>query len=676
MATKGLQEKAEQLRKEIEYHNYRYYVLDDPIISDPEYDALFRELQKLEEKYPELKVSYSPTQRVGEKPSEAFYHREHSVPMYSLDNAFDLKEWEEYVHRIQRLLSGEYIEFWVEPKLDGLAVEISYDNGIFYAAATRGDGYIGEDITANIRTIRNVPLQLLNEVNMPAYLEVRGEVIMNIQDFHRLNKRQEEQNKKLFANPRNAAAGSVRQLDPNITASRPLRFYAYGIGMVTWGEGEESWNKQSDIIYGLKQLGFNVTPESTLCVSANEVADYYQNLHNIREKLPFEIDGIVSKVNSLEQQNRLGSTSRAPRWALALKFESMQAETIIEDIYVQVGRTGALTPVALLKPVNIDGATISRATLHNEDEIRNKDIRIGDRVIVQRAGDVIPEVVRSIKEKRIGLEEEFRFPERCPACGARVSRLQGEAAYRCLNLSCPQILLQGLIHFVSKSGLDIEGVGKKWIEQWVNKGLIKSPSDLFRLKESDLLPLERMGPKQAKNILNSIENSRKNVTLEKLISALGIRMVGSEIAKILAKYYRNLDELAQASKEELQEIEDIGPELADSIRSFFSNPQNQKLLEEFKEIGLWPESEVSKYKSEKETPLLDKKFIFTGTLSSMSRSQAQNKVEQLGGKVVSSVSGNVDYLIKGENSGSKLKKAEQLGVKVVDEQEFLSLISR
>jgi DNA ligase (NAD+) len=676
MASEEVRKRAEELRRQIEYHDHRYYVLDDPVISDQEYDALFRELQELEAEHPELDVPYSPTKRVGGKPSEAFAHRTHTIPMSSLDNAFDLDEWESYVQRIRRMLPEEEIRFWVDPKLDGLAVEVIYENGRYSAAATRGDGYTGEEVTANMRTVRNLPLQLMRQEGgkIPEYLEVRGEVVMYLDDFEELNRRQQERNRKVFANPRNAAAGSIRQLDPNVTAERPLRFQAYGVGQVRWsGQGGE-WTAQDRIMEGLRSLGLSIPPKAALCEDDREVAEYYKKLSTERFELPFEMDGVVAKVNDLRQRERLGSTSRAPRWALAIKFESMQAETVVEEIKVQVGRTGALTPVARLRPVNVGGVTVSRATLHNEDEIRSKDVRVGDTVVVQRAGDVIPEIVRPVQEKRTGSERSFEFPSACPVCGGEVRRLPGEAAHRCMNMSCPAKLMQELKHFVSKTGLDIEGLGVKWIERFVELGWLKTPADLFRLRKEDLVTLERMGSKLADNILHAIEEARRNATLERFISALGMRMVGWETARLLARHYRSLDELARAPQEELQRIEDIGPEIASSIRSFFHDPANLKLLEDFKRVGLWPESASRREGAEERGGLEGRKFLFTGSLQTMTRSRAKEMVEGAGGEVVGSVSGKLDYVVVGEEPGSKLDKARDLGLQTIGEDEFLKLV--
>ncbi len=674
MVPEKIKKRVEQLRKEIEYHNYRYYVLNDPVISDPEYDKLFKELLELEEKYPELKVPYSPTQRIGGEPAKEFKTRSHSIPMYSLDNAFGIEEWRSYVERIKKLLPGEKIEFWVDPKLDGLAVEVIYEDGKFVGAATRGDGFVGEDVTSNMSTIKNLPLQLFGDGDLPTYLEVRGEVIIFIEDFYKLNRKQAEENKKLFANPRNAAAGSLRQLDPKVTAQRPLKFYAHGIGLVKWKDGEDRWKTHSEAMESLKKYGFSITPESKLCLNEREVEEYYQQMEKRRREFPFQIDGIVCKVNDFDQQKRLGATARAPRWAIALKFKAIQAETILEDIVVQVGRTGVLTPVAILKPVSVGGVTITRATLHNEDEIKAKGLKIWDHVIVQRAGDVIPEVVRPVVEKRTGKEKDFVFPKTCPVCGSRVERLKGEVAYRCLNVSCPAKIKQGLIHFVSKAGLDIEGIGKRWIDIWVDKGIVKNFVDLFRLKKEDIINLERMGPKLADNMISSIKKAKEKATLDKLIAALGIRFVGEQTAKVLAEHFRDLDELANAKVEDFLKIKDIGPETANSIYSFFHNPENLKLIQEFKKIGLWPVSKEEE-KDKKSKKLEGKRFLFTGKLSSMTREEAKKVVEELGGIAVNNISKKVDFLVVGENPGSKLEKAKKLGVKTISEKEFLELIS-
>ncbi len=667
-------ERAKELRRIINYHNYRYYVLDDPEISDAEYDELFAELRELENRYPELGDPNSPTKKIGDEPLSEFAHREHRVPMYSLDNAFEPTEFDAFRQRLKRYLLEQDLEFWVEPKLDGLAVELIFEMGVLTAAATRGDGYVGEDVTANARTLRNVPLKLLSSSDLPDYLEVRGEVVITKQDFHRLNSRQAEKGIKGFANARNAAAGSMRQLDSGVTASRPLLFYAYGAGEVHWPEGRERWSRQSEIIAAFRDMGLATAPQGKFCVKRQEVLDHFEYIRSHRDDFPLEIDGVVLKVDSIAAQRKAGFTARFPRWALALKFPAQQAETVLEDIQIQVGRTGVLTPVAKLRPLTVGGATVSRATLHNKDEIRAKGLRLGDRVIVQRAGDVIPEVVRPLPEKRDGSEKEFVFPEECPVCGSRVVQLPEEVAVRCVNLSCPARLTQGLKYFVSKSGLDIEGLGKQWIEIFVDKGLVRSPADIFMLKKKDIIHLERMGDKLAENIIQAIERARQRVTMGRLLTALGIRLVGEQVGKLLESHFADLDELASASREELQAIPDIGPEIGISLREFFSNPDNLKTLERFRELGIWPRSESPNSNSREKESLNGKRFVLTGTLDSMSRREAKKEVEERGGRVVSTVSSRVDYLVAGANPGSKQKRAKELGVSTLGEEDFLRLL--
>ncbi len=677
MSLENIKKRIEELREIIEYHNYRYYVLDDPQISDAEYDRLFNELRELEQKYPQFASPYSPTKKVGGPPLKEFSSRPHSVPMYSLDNVFSKEEFYEYVTRIKRLLNGEDISFWVDPKLDGLAIEIIYEKGKYIGAATRGDGYIGEDVTEHVKTIKNVPLILRvgEDIAIPEYIEVRGEVVISKKDFLLLNKKQLEAGEKTFANPRNAAAGSVRQLDPKITATRPLKFFAYGIGVIRWGEDSLlEIRTQEEVMKFLFKIGFNIVPQARLCKNSNEVYEYFEYVDSNREEFEYEIDGVVAKVNSLEQQKRLGATARSPRWAIAIKFKAEQAETTLKDIIVQVGRTGVLTPVAILEPVEIGGAVVKRATLHNEDEILAKDLKIGDRVIVERAGNVIPEVVRPLKEKRTGKEKDFVFPEKCPVCGSDVVRFEGEVYHRCINVSCPARLKRGLAHFVSKAGLDIPGIGERWIDVFVDKGIIKDFADLFLIKKEDIIHLERMGDRLAENILNSIKKAKENATLKKFIAALGIRHVGEQTARMLADHFKSIDELSSASIEELQELKDIGPEVAKSIYTFFRAPENQKLLQKFRKIGLWPREE--KQEKEISSPIKDKKFVFTGKLENLTRSEAREMVVQAGGRVVGSVSKNVDFVVVGTDPGSKLNKARELGIKIIGEKEFMELINK
>ncbi len=736
----------EKLRSEIEFHNYRYYVLDDPVISDIEYDRLFRELQDLEARYPGLEDPSSPTRRVGARPSERFEQYVHALPMYSLDNGMSLAAWKDFVGRLERhfedrlkdglaatadgderlkdrfkrdireivresletgandlrgriektallysskaeevhgflnLLSQRtwsaipraLKEFWIDPKLDGLAVEVIYEDGVLVRAATRGDGVVGEDVTANMRTVRNLPLKMKKGAVFPRILEVRGEVVMRTRDFLKLNERQSEQGDKVFANPRNAAAGSIRQLDSRITATRPLRFFAYGIGRVQWQEGT-GWTTQQEIVHGLDELGFSIPPQARLCKTPEEVAGEFERLQDKREELPFEIDGLVAKLNSLDLQRFLGFTARAPRWALALKFPAHQAETVLKSIEIQVGRTGVLTPKAVLDPVTVGGVNVSNATLHNESFIREKDLKIGDHVLIQRAGDVIPEVVRVLTEKRTGAEREYQFPETCPVCGTEVVQASEEKKiWKCVNISCPAVLIQSIIHFVSRSGLDIEGVGRKWIEILVDRGLVRSPADLFDLTREELLSLDRMGPKLAENFVASIRQARERATLAQLLSALGIPHVGEETARLLASSYPDLDAVAAAGKEELESLPGISGKISEGIREFFENPANQEVLARFKAIGLWPRSREEKG-GRPPTPLRGKKFVFTGRLS-IPRSRAAEMVEQLGGEQSPSVSRKVDYLVAGEDSGSKLDKAGKLGVTILDETQFFTLI--
>jgi len=658
--------RVQELRKLIEYHNYRYYVLDDPEISDPEYDELFRELIDLENEYPQLKDPSSPTQKIGDKPLTEFKEFKHTLPMYSLDNAFSKQELEEFCQRIYRLLPGTKLDFWVEVKLDGLAVEVVYEQGQFVRGGTRGDGQVGEDVSANLKTIKNLPLRLF--APFPEYLEARGEVILLKEDFYRLNQEQITKGEKPFANPRNAAAGSLRQLDPKVTAARPLRFFAYGLGQM---QGME-FSTQEEVYFGLKKMGIPVVPEARKCNNPEEIIAYFEEIKNKREQLPFEIDGIVVKVNSLALQQRLGFTARAPRFALALKFPAHQAKTILKDVHFQVGRTGTVTPVAILEPVNIGGVTVSRATLHNESEIKAKDLKIGDTVIVQRAGDVIPEVVRPVKEARTGQEKEIIFPAHCPVCGSELTRLKDEVAIRCVNFSCPARLEASLIHFVSKKALNVQGLGKKWIQALIKHKLVLKPTDIFKLNREKLLKLPRMGPKLAQNILDAISKAKKEVSLDRLIFALGIRHVGEQTAKLLAAHYHSLDELSKAKAEELVQLPDVGPEVASAIVSFFELKENQQMLKELKELGIDPKSNIQR--EEKNLPLTGKTFVLTGALQNFSREQAKQEIEQRGGKVSNSVSKKTDYLVVGQKPGSKLKKAKQLGVKIITEREFLQLL--
>ncbi len=660
-----------ELRRQLEHHNRRYYELDAPEITDAEYDALFRELQALEAAHPELDDPNSPTRRVGGAPAEGFAAYRHRLPLLSLDNAMSLEEWREFAARTARTL-GAAPAWWADPKMDGLAVEAVYENGSLVMAATRGDGETGEDVTRNLRTVKNLPLTLRTGGPAPRLLEVRGEVVMTKAAFEALNERQAAAGGKIFANPRNAAAGSVRQLDPKVAAARPLRFLAYGVGLVEWEAPLFAWRSQGEIMAGLAALGFSVPPEDRVCADAAGVEALFLKLQDERDALPFEIDGLVAKVDSLDLQRELGQTARAPRWALALKFPPRQAETRLLHIKVQVGRTGVLTPVAELEPVRLAGVEVSSATLHNQDQINALRLQPGDRVLIQRAGDVIPQVVRNLEERGEDAAA-WRIPEQCPVCGSRTVRLPGEAAVRCPNLSCPARLAQGLVHFVSKAGLDMQGVGGSWIEKLAQDGHLRSPADLFALNKKVLLGYKGMGSRSADNFLAAVEEA-KQAPLHRFLSALGIEQVGEQTARTLAQAYADLDALAQASDEELQKLPDIGPKVAASIRAFFDNPANRNLLQRFRELGLWPRGERSEAAAD--LPLVGKTFIFTGGLPGMSRSEAEALVARLGGQAVPSISRKVDIVVAGEKAGGKLEKARALNLKVISPEAFADLIRK
>jgi DNA ligase (NAD+) len=648
------------LRKKIHYHNYRYYVLDDPEISDAEYDRLFQELETLESKYPELITPDSPTQRIGAKPVAEFRTYEHSIPMLSLNSVNTEEPVRDFDERVRRMLDEEEIEYVVEPKIDGLAMELVYEHGVFIVGSTRGDGKTGENITQNLRTIKTLPLRILSETE--PLLEVRGEVFMPVSKFKELNDVLGAKGEKMFANPRNAAAGSVRQLDPRVTASRPLDFFAYGIGRT---EGK-AFSTQWDVLMYLRKIGFKVSPLIRRFKEFKDVIKYHDEVKEKRDELDYEIDGIVVKVNRIEQQDRLGLISRSPRWAVAYKFPAREEFTTVNDIVVQVGRTGALTPVAILAPVQIGGVTVSRATLHNEDELRRKDIRIGDTVVVERAGDVIPEVVSVIKSKRTGAEKEFRMPDRCPICGADV--LKEGPIVRCIGVSCSAQLKERIKHFASLRAMNIDGLGEKVIEQLCDRKVVSDAADLFFLTKRDLLKLDRMGDKSAQNILNALEKS-KHTSLSRLVYALGIRHVGAHTASLLADNFSDTVALRNARYDDLVRIPEIGPEVAKSIILFFEQGGTKDLLGKLERAGVWYE----KKKAAAEAKLEGQTFVFTGRIS-MPREEAKSIVERLGGKVVSSVSKKTDYVVAGEEAGSKLEKAEKLGVRIIDEAEFMEMI--
>jgi DNA ligase (NAD+) len=659
MVTEALKKRVERLREEIGYHNYRYYVLDQPEISDAEYDRLMKELERLEEQHPELRMLNSPTQRVGAPPLETFEIVRHTLPMLSLANAFD--------KRVKKFLgTPSEIVYVGEPKLDGLAVELVYERGQFIVGSTRGDGINGENITQNLRTVKTIPLQLIRkEIAVPERLEVRGEVIMQIDRFKALNRAREESGEPLFANPRNAAAGSVRQLDSKITSGRPLEIYCYGLGEVRGITFKTQW----EILQTLPKWGLRTNPLVRRCTGIEAVLEYHQEIMERRERLPYEIDGIVIKVDRLDLQTALGEISRSPRWALAFKFQPKQETTRILDIIVQVGRTGALTPVAVMEPVRVGGVEVSRATLHNQDEVDKKDVRVGDTVLIQRAGDVIPEVVEVIKSKRTGKETSFRMPSQCPVCGSAVVR--EEAIHRCIGLDCAAQLKGRIRHFASKRAMDIDGLGVKLIDQLVDTGLVKDVADLYTFRKEQLIELERMADKSAQNIVDAIEDSKEK-PLSKFLFALGIRHVGEHISEVLAQRFPRLDDFFHLSEEDLMKVEEVGPEVAASVIRFFRDRRNKESIERLKKAGL----KVIEAAARKRGRLADKIFVFTGTLPSYGRDEARSLVETLGGKTSSAVSKKVDFVVAGEDPGSKLDKAKELGIKILTEGEFKKLIEK
>jgi len=667
MASPEAQERAARLRGEIEYHNYRYYVLDDPEVSDAAYDALMREMEGLEEEYPELRSPNSPTQRVGAPPLEEFGQVTHTIPMLSLANAMDQAAVIEFDQRIKRFLKTDAeIAYVAEPKLDGVAVELIYEGGEFTVGSTRGDGFTGEDVTQNVRTIKAVPLTLIRrEGPPPERLEVRGEVYMELRDFQELNREREESGEPLFANPRNAAAGSLRQLDSSVTAQRPLTIFCYGIGEV---EGRE-FTSQWEVLKTLPLWGLRTNPWVRRCKDIQEAVAYYNEINQLREVQPYEMDGVVIKVDNFALQRRLGEVSRSPRWAVAYKFPAKEATTRIINIRAQVGRTGALTPVALMEPVRIGGVEVKRATLHNQDEIDKKDVRIGDTVVVRRAGDVIPEVVKVITSKRTGAEKRFTMPSTCPVCGSAVVRLPGEAAHRCVGISCPAQVKGRIKHFASKRAMDIDGLGQKLIDQLVAKGLVKDIADLYALTQDAFASLERMAEKSAANIIDALEKSKQTI-LARFIYALGIRHVGEHIAQVLARNLSSLDALSHATEEELVAIPEIGPEVAQSVISFFKDKGNRKVIKRLQKAGM----EIAAPSAREEEPLKGKTFLFTGALEGMSRDEAKDLVFVRGGEIASSAGKGVDYVVVGQEPGSKYAKARKLGLTIIDEEEFQRLV--
>ncbi|UEA16249.1 NAD-dependent DNA ligase LigA [Pasteurella canis] len=665
--TKSIKLELEQLRNTLRYHEYQYHVLDSPQIPDAEYDRLFHQLKNLEKQYPELITTDSPTQRVGAKPLSGFTEVKHEIPMLSLDNAFSDEELKAFVKRIddRLIVSPEQLTFCCEPKLDGLAVSILYVEGKLVQAATRGDGTTGEDITSNIRTIRNIPLQLLTE-KPPKRLEIRGEIFMPQTGFELLNEKALARGEKTFANPRNAAAGSLRQLDPKITSQRPLVLNAYGIGIA---EGIELPTTHFERLQWLKTIGIPVNTEVQLCHGITQVLDFYRQIMQKRSNLGYDIDGTVIKVNDIELQEELGFISKAPRWAIAYKFPAQEELTILNSVEFQVGRTGAITPVAKLSPVFVAGVTVSNATLHNGDEIERLDIAIGDTVIIRRAGDVIPQIIGVVHEKRPADAKKIEFPSNCPVCDSIIVRIEGEAVARCTGgLFCAAQRKEALKHFVSRKAMDIDGVGAKLIEQLVDREQIHTPADLFKLDLTTLMRLERMGPKSAQNALDSLEKAKKT-TLARFIFALGIREVGEATALNLANYFKSLTALKEASLEQLQQVQDVGEVVANRIFVFWREPHNVAVVDDLLAQGIyWDTVEL---KEADDNPFKEKTVVLTGTLTQMGRTEAKALLQSLGAKVSGSVSAKTDLVIAGESAGSKLTKANELNVQVIDEQTFL-----
>lgn len=651
----------EELRKEIEKHRRLYYEESKPEISDYEYDQLEKELYQLEELYPEFRDEKSPTQTIGGKPSRGFNTIPHVVPLLSLDNVYNENEFKDWLTRLYRFVEKSDFDFVGELKFDGLSVALYYRYGKLEKAATRGDGLIGEDVTLNVFTIKSLPKEI--PVDFEDFV-IRGEVYMAKKDFLELNKKREEEGLEIFANPRNAASGSLRQIDPKVTASRPLSIFVYEI----LRSSSETPRTHFECLKYLKDLGLPVDENSRLLKNYDEVIEYYREMTEKREELPYDADGIVIKVNDLNLQKLAGTTAKAPRWAVAYKFPPEIAKTKVLDIVVQVGRTGALTPVAILKPVRIGGVTVSRVSLHNEEELRRKDVRINDSVLIERAGGVIPYLVNVIKEERDANSKEFEFPRNCPVCGSFIVKPEGEVILRCPNKNCKAQIKESIRHFASREAMDITGLGKVLIEKLVELELIKSLSDIYKLKREDLISLERMGDKSVSNLLEEIEKS-KNRPYEKVIYALGIRMVGEETARLLASHFPKIDELMNATEEELTKIEGIGPKVAKEVVTFFKNSENIKLINEFKEIGLKLEGEKKDY-----APLSNKTFVITGTLSKMTRNQAKEILEKLGAKVSNSVTKETTYLVVGSEPGSKLEKAKNLKIQIMEENEFYNFI--
>lgn len=656
-------ERIKELRNLIDFHNHRYHVLDSPAIDDQSFDLLLRELEELEDRYPELQDPESPTRRVGSKPLAAFATVELKTPMLGLDNAFNQDEITAFHNRVCKLVEEEKFDYFCELKIDGLAVSLNYENGLLKSGSTRGDGFVGEDVTLNLRTIKQVPLKLPE----PLTLEIRGEVYISRADFEALNRRRELDALPLFANPRNAAAGSLRQLDPRLTAMRPLKLFIYGIG-----ENNLNFDTQSAVLKHLETLKLPVSGLSKICSGLEEVWEFCTLMQNKRDELPYEIDGVVIKVNSLELQKKLGHTARSPRWAIAYKFPPEEKMTKVIDIQVNVGRTGAITPVALLEPVFLSGTTVQRASLHNEDLIAEKEIMIGDTVVVRKAGEIIPEVVKVEKEKRTGSEKAFSVPLYCPSCGAETVRLLEEAARRCLNPACPAQLVEKIVHFASRRAMDIEGLGPSGAELLFQSGLVKDIGDLYYLRFEDLTNLPRVQEKTAFNLLRAIEKSKNN-PLRRFLFGLGIRHVGEKAARLLAETFITLDQVRLAGPDELMQIEEIGPKIAEAIVYYFKRGETAQLIEKIKRAGVNLSEPVQQQFSAGR--LSGKVFVFSGGLTNYTRDEAAALIEAKGGRISSSVSQKTDYLILGSEPGSKLAKAKELGLEIIDEEQFAALIS-
>lgn len=667
-----IKKEIESLRKEIRKHDYLYYLLNQPEISDAEYDKLLKKLIELEKKYPQFITPDSPTQRVSGQPAELFRPVKHAKPMLSLENAYSVEEVKEWNERVKKGIKGEKCDYVVEPKIDGVSTALTYENGILTIGATRGDGETGEEITANIKTIRSIPLSLFPTASfpLPARLEVRGEVYIEKKEFNRLNEEMKKKGEITFANPRNAAAGSLRQKDPRVTASRPLKFFAHSYGLV---EGGKKLNTHWEYLQVLKEYGIKSIEEAKLCKSIEEVINYCKQWEEKRDTLAYEIDGMVIKINSLSQQEKLGTTMKSPRWAIAYKFPARQATTKVKNILVQVGRTGIITPVAELEPVECGGVTISHSTLHNFDEIKRLGVKIGDTVLIERAGEVIPKVVKVIESKRTGKEKEFRVPTKCPVCaGPIVKEKEEEVAYRCIDPSCPAQLARGLIHFAKREAMDIEGLGESVVEQLVQRKMVSDFADIYFLKKDDLLKLEFFAEKKAENLLKAIDTS-KSRPLSRLLYAIGIRNVGEKAAQVLAERFETMDNLIKAKVEDLTSIYEVGPVMAKSVVNFFHQEGTRKLIEKLKKAGVRMREEKKKLGAQL---LAGKTFVFTGELKSFTRTDAETRVRELGGNPTSSVSKKTDYVVAGENPGSKYTKAKELGVKIITEEEFSKLIRK